>query len=103
MKGRRHVKEGFLSLETIETEIVYVCHLEGEWARQDLSAFGRGMVVDDRHTGLCQELQRCCVFLTPQFPVCIKNGPPPKGHPANLTQLWEALKSTWASIPVEHF
>ena len=23
--------------------------------------------------------------------------------PANLTQLWEALESTWASIPVEHF
>ncbi|XP_064874657.1 lipid droplet-regulating VLDL assembly factor AUP1-like isoform X2 [Oncorhynchus nerka] len=33
----------------------------------------------------------------------IKNGPPPKGHPANLTQPWEALESTWASIPVEHF
>ena len=30
-----------------------------------------------------------------QFPVCIKNGPPPKGHPDNLTQLWEALESTW--------
>jgi hypothetical protein len=37
------------------------------------------------------------------FPMCIKNGPPPKGHPAHLTQLWEALESTWASIPVEHF
>ncbi|XP_070304203.1 uncharacterized protein [Salvelinus sp. IW2-2015] len=36
-------------------------------------------------------------------PVCIKNGPPSKGHPANLTQLWEALESTWASIPVESF
>jgi hypothetical protein len=24
-----------------------------------------------------------------QFPVFIKNGPPPKGHPANLTQLRE--------------
>ena len=35
--------------------------------------------------------------------MCIKNGPPPKGHPANLTQLWEALESTWASILVEHF
>jgi hypothetical protein len=30
MKGRRQVKEGFLSLETIETWIVYVCHSEGE-------------------------------------------------------------------------
>uniref|UniRef100_A0A4W5PC85 Plexin-B1 n=1 Tax=Hucho hucho TaxID=62062 RepID=A0A4W5PC85_9TELE len=29
-----------------------------------------------------------------------KNGPPPKGHPANLTQLWEALESKSASIPV---
>ena len=42
-------------------------------------------------------------FTLNSFPVCIKNGPPPKGHPANLTQLWEALKSTWASIPVERF
>ena len=35
--------------------------------------------------------------------MCIKNGPPPKGHSANLTQLWEALESTRVSIPVEHF
>jgi hypothetical protein len=34
MRGRRHVKEEFLSHETIETWIVYVCHSEGEWARQ---------------------------------------------------------------------
>ena len=32
------------------------------------------------------------------FPMCIKNGPPPNGHPANLTQLWEALELTWASV-----
>ena len=51
---------------------------------------------------VCQELQRCWIFYTQQFPLCI-NGPPPKGHPANLTQLWEALESTWASIPVERF
>jgi hypothetical protein len=36
MKGRRQVKEGFLSLETIETWIVYVCHSEGEWVRQKI-------------------------------------------------------------------
>ena len=29
--------------------------------------------------------------------------PPPKGHHANLTQMWEALESTWARIPVERF
>jgi hypothetical protein len=34
MKGRRRVKEGFLSLETIETWIVYVCHFE--WATQNI-------------------------------------------------------------------
>ena len=28
--------KGFLSLETIETWIVYVCHSEGEWARQKM-------------------------------------------------------------------
>jgi hypothetical protein len=38
MKGRRQVqiKEGFLSLETIEAWIVYVCHSEGECARQNI-------------------------------------------------------------------
>jgi hypothetical protein len=36
MKGRRTVKEGILSLEAIETGIVYVCHSEGEWARQNI-------------------------------------------------------------------
>jgi hypothetical protein len=61
------------------------------------------MVIDTRRTGLYQEQQRCWVFHAQQFPVYIKNGPPSKGHPANLTQLWEALKSTWASIPVERF
>jgi hypothetical protein len=30
LKVRRQVKEGFLSLETIETWIVYVCHSEVE-------------------------------------------------------------------------
>jgi hypothetical protein len=47
----------------------------------------QGMVVGARGTGLRQELQLCWVFHAQQFPVCIKNGPPPKGHPANLTQL----------------
>jgi hypothetical protein len=31
-EGRRQVKEGFLSLETIERWNVFVCHSEGEWA-----------------------------------------------------------------------
>jgi hypothetical protein len=35
-EGGRQVKEGFLSLETIETYIVYVCLSEGEWARQKI-------------------------------------------------------------------
>ena len=65
-----------------------------------LGAFERGMVVGARRTGLCQELQHCWVFHAKQFPLCIKNGLPPKGPPANLTQLWEALESTWANIPV---
>ena len=104
MKGRKWVKKNrFLSLEIIETWIVYVCHSEGEWVRQHLSAFEWGMVIGARHTGLCQEQQCWRVFHAQQFPVCIKNGPPPKKHPANLTQLWEALESTWASLPVEHF
>ena len=50
-----------------------------------------------------QELQRCWVFHTQQFPLFIKNGPQHKEYPANLTQLWEGLESTCASITVEHF
>jgi hypothetical protein len=34
MKRKRQVKEGFLSLETIETWIV--CHSEGKRARQNI-------------------------------------------------------------------
>ena len=68
-----------------------------------LRAFDRGMVVGARCTGLYQELQCCWAFRAQQFPLCINNDPPPKGHPAKLTKLWEALESTWASIPVERF
>jgi hypothetical protein len=56
-----------------------------------VNAFERGRIVGARHTGLCQELQLSWVFHTQQFLVCIKNGQTPNGHPANLTQLWEAL------------
>jgi hypothetical protein len=69
-----------------------------------LSAFEQGMVGGARRTGLSvSRTINAAGFHTQQFTVCIKNGPPPKGHPANLTQLWEALESTWASIPVERF
>ena len=58
---------------------------------KDLSVFERGKVVGARRTGVCQELQRCRVFHAQQFHVCTMNGPPPNWHPANFTQLWEAL------------
>jgi hypothetical protein len=97
-KGRRQIKEGFLDLETIETWIGYVYHSEGEWAKH-LSAFEWGMVLGDRCTRLCQELQCSWVFHAQQFPMCIKNGSPPKGHPGNLTQLWEALLVDMGQYP----
>ena len=64
-----------------------------------LSAFERGTVVGARHIGLCEELQRCWVFNTQTFPVRIKNGQAPTGHPANWTAvvrigvLWTAVVS----------
>jgi hypothetical protein len=73
---------------------------------KDLSAFGWGMVVGARLSGLSVSrttMQLGFLRSTVVGPVCIKNGPPPKGYPANLTQLWGALESTWASIPVECF
>jgi hypothetical protein len=79
MKGRRQVKESFLSLETTEAWIVYVCHSEGRARQKNVIAFEQGMVIDARRTSLCQELHRCWVFHAQQF------------HPANMTQLWEAF------------
>ena len=73
-----------------------MCHSEGQWA--NLSAFELGMVVGARRTGLCQEQQRCWVFHAQQFHLCIKNDPLPKGHPANLTQLWETLESFFIDL-----
>ena len=68
---------------------------------KDVSDFEQAMVVGARRTGLSvSRTASLLVFHAQQFPVCIKNGPTPKGHPANLTHLWEALESTWASIPV---
>ena len=55
------------------------------------------------HSFECVKNCNAAVCQAQMFPVCITNGPPPKGHPANLAQLWEALESTWASIPVEPF
>ena len=73
-----------------------VCAIQRvKWARQKISAFERGMVIGTRRTDLCQEVQ--------PFPVCIKNGPPPKGHPGNFRQPSEALKSTIANMPEKRF
>jgi hypothetical protein len=58
---------------------------------KDLCAREWGMVVGARHTDFCQELQRCLIFHAQQVPVCIKNDPAPKRHPAKFIQLWEAL------------
>jgi hypothetical protein len=102
MKGRRRDKEGFLSLETITTHNACVPFRGWTGKTKDLSAFDRGMVVGARRTGL--SVSRSSTLLDcshNSFPVCIKNGPPPKGHAANLTQQWESLTSTWASISVE--
>ena len=69
-----------------------------------LSAFEQGMVVGARRTNLSVSRTATLLgFYAQQFPVCIKNGPPQKGHPATLTQLRDTLESTWASIPVECF
>ena len=66
----------------------------------DLSSFEQGMVVGARHTGLCQEQQRCWVFHAQQFPMCIKNGPLPKGHPANT--IVGSIGVNMNQYPLEH-
>ena len=45
------------------------------------------------HTHRFESVKNCNAagVFTQQFPVCIKNGLPPKVHPANLTKLWEVL------------
>jgi hypothetical protein len=67
-------------------------HLLNQLQSKYLSAFEQGTVIGARRTCSCQELQRCWVFHTQQILVCIKNGPPTKGHPDNLAKLWKALE-----------
>jgi hypothetical protein len=94
LERRRRIKKRVIVIWCIETCVCVIL-------TKVVSVFEQGMVVGARHTGLSKELQRCCFFHAEQFPVYIKNGPPPKGQPANWTQLWEAMESTWASITCE--
>jgi hypothetical protein len=92
MNGRRLVKEGFLSLETIETWIVYVCNSEGEWARQKIDVPLNGVWKANRFE--CVKNCNVAGFSHSTVSRVFQEWSPPKGYPANLTQLWEALKST---------
>jgi hypothetical protein len=40
-------------------------------------------------------------FSSSQTPECIENGPPPKGHLANLTELWEARPNESAAQRID--
>jgi hypothetical protein len=67
------------------------------------SAFERGMVVGARHTGLSVSRTATLLgFSLSNIPCVYQEWSTSKRHPANMTQLWEALESTWASITVEH-
>ena len=85
MKGKRQVKECILSIWDMDCVLVPFRGWMGKTGA--------------RWNCLCQELQCCWDFYTQNVPVCIDNGPPSKRHPTNLTQLWEALESTCASMP----
>ena len=91
----------FLSLETIDTWIVYVCHTEGDYKRFKCLWMGYGSRIQARRFDF-KNCNAAGVFHSQQLPMCVTNVPQPKGHPANSTQLREDLESTWASIPVEH-
>jgi hypothetical protein len=52
---------------------------------------------------VCEALQHCLVFHVQQFTVYEEWSTTQRTHPSNLTELWVALESTWASIPVERF
>ena len=62
-----------------------------------LRAFEQGMVVGARQfvSRTATLLGYACSTVSRVY----ENGHP-NGHPANLTQLWEASESTWACIPV---
>ena len=83
MKDRRQVKEGFLRQLRHGLCMCAIRRVNGQDKRR---VFEQVMVVGARRTSLCQELQSCWIFHAQKFPVYIKNGPPPKGHPANLKQ-----------------
>jgi hypothetical protein len=70
---------------------------------KDLSAFERGMVVYAKHTGFSVKNCNAAEFLMLNSLPCVSRM---VHHPKNIQptwQLWEALESTRASIPVEHF
>jgi hypothetical protein len=54
-----------------------------------LSAFEWGMVVGARYTGF--SVSRTAMLLGFSGSTVLRQ----VGHPTNLTQLWEALESTW--------
>jgi hypothetical protein len=75
--------------------------VKGQDKRFTLSTFELGMVVGARRTSVSRTAT-LLGFSHSTVSRVYQDGPPPKGHPANLIQQWEALESTWASIPVEH-
>ena len=77
---------------------------EGMGKTKDLRAFEWGMVVGARRNGLTvSRTAMLLVFSHSSVSRVYQECPPPKGHPDNLKQLWEALESIWPSIPVERF
>jgi hypothetical protein len=98
-RGEDRLKEGVFSLQTIET-----CAIQRvNWQDKRFKCLWKG------YGSRCQAHRFECVqncnaagFFKP-LPMCTKKGPPPKGHPSHLTQLWEILAPTRTSIPVELF
>ena len=100
MKGRRWVKDTFLNLETIETWIVCVSAIQRVNGQDK-----RFKCVWTEYGSRCQAHRFECVkncngagvFTLNSFQ-CVSRIPTSQ---RTSSQLWEALESTWTSIPVE--
>ena len=105
--GKRQVKEGFFAIETIETWIVYVCHSEGELARQNKRLkclwIGYGSRCQVHRFECVKNCNTAGFFMLNSFPCESRM----VHHPKDIQPIWHNCgkhwESTWASIPVERF
>jgi hypothetical protein len=96
-RRRRQVKEGFWFMDCVCVCVCAIQRVKGQ-DRNNVSAFVQGLVA-----AVCVKNCNAAGFLTLNSFPCVSRM---VHHPKDIQptwQVWEALESTWARIPVEPF